>query len=68
MNGFGSVQVGVGAGAHVFEGLAQRGHQVEAIGPWDAGAAVQLVARNPQTGMLRGATEVRRPGCTVLGV
>ena len=56
------------AGAHVFEGLAQRGHPVEAIGPWDAGAAVQLVARNPQTGMLRGATEVRRPGCTVLGV
>jgi gamma-glutamyltranspeptidase/glutathione hydrolase len=56
------------AGTHVFEGLAERGHPVEAIGPWEAGGAVQLVGRDPQTGMLRGATEVRRPGCTVLGV
>lgn len=56
------------AGAHVFEGLTERGHPVEAIGPWDAGAAVQLVARDPRTGMLRGATEVRRAGCTVLGI
>ncbi|MBV8602428.1 MAG: gamma-glutamyltransferase [Candidatus Eremiobacteraeota bacterium] len=55
-------------GARTFEGLAKRGHQVDAIGPWDAGAAVQLVARDPASGMLRGATEIRRPGCTVLAV
>jgi gamma-glutamyltranspeptidase/glutathione hydrolase len=56
------------AGAHVFEGLRDRGYPVEVIGPWDAGGAVQLIARDARTGMLRGATEVRRPGCTVLGV
>ncbi|MGH7660083.1 MAG: gamma-glutamyltransferase family protein [Vulcanimicrobiaceae bacterium] len=55
------------AATQVFEGLAQRGHPVEAIGPWEAGGAVQLVARDPKNGMLLGATEVRRPGCTVLG-
>jgi gamma-glutamyltranspeptidase/glutathione hydrolase len=54
------------AGRDVFEGLRERGHPVEAIGPWEAGGAVQLVARDAKTGMLRGATEVRRPGCTVL--
>ena len=56
------------AGAQVFDGLRERGHKVIAIGPWEAGGAVQLVARDPKTGMLRGATEVRRPGCTVLAL
>ena len=56
------------AGSHVFDGLRERGHNVVAIGPWEAGGAVQLVARDPKTGMLRGATEVRRPGCTVLAL
>ncbi|MGH7330968.1 MAG: gamma-glutamyltransferase [Polyangiaceae bacterium] len=56
------------AGHDVFEGLRERGHLVETIGPWDAGGAVQLVARDAQTAMLRGATEVRRPGCTVLAL
>lgn len=53
--------------AATFEGLRKRGHPVETIGPWEAGAAVQLVARDAESGMLRGATEVRRAGCTVLG-
>ena len=56
------------AGRNVFDGLRELGHPVEAIGPWEAGAAVQLVARDAETGMLRGATEVRRAGCTVLAL
>lgn len=50
-----------------FAALRARGHSVQAIGPWEAGGAVQLVARDPQNGMLRAATETRRPGCTALG-
>jgi gamma-glutamyltranspeptidase / glutathione hydrolase len=53
--------------ARTFEGLRRRGHPVEPIGPWEAGGAVQIVARDPQSGMLCGATDVRRAGCTVLG-
>ena len=31
------------------------------------GGAVQLIARDPAGGMYRGATEIRRAPCTVLG-
>ncbi|CAA9560477.1 MAG: Gamma-glutamyltranspeptidase @ Glutathione hydrolase [uncultured Thermomicrobiales bacterium] len=48
-------------------GLRALGHQVEAIGPWASGGAVQLIARDPRNGLYRGATEVRHPGCLVLG-
>ena len=47
--------------------LRAMGHRIEVSGPWDSGGAVQLIARDPATGLLRGATEVRRPGCTVAG-
>lgn len=53
--------------ATVIDGLRLRGHDVEVIGPWDAGSAVQLVARDRTGGMYRGATEVRRSECTVAG-
>jgi len=43
------------------------GHTVEVIGPWDAGAAVQLAARD-ENNTLRAASEVRRPGCTALAL
>ena len=64
----GSVKIESRAGAAAIDGLRKRGHPVEVIGPWDAGSAVQLVARDARTGVLRGATELRRPGCTVLGL
>lgn len=48
--------------------LRERGHQVAPIGPWEAAGAVQLVARDPRTGVYSGATEVRRTDCTVLGL
>jgi len=51
----------------VIDGLRSRGHDVEVIGPWDAGSAVQLVARDRTAGMYRAATEVRRSECTVAG-
>ena len=47
--------------------LESYGHPVALGGPWSAGASVQLIARNPETGLLQGSTEVRRPGCTVAG-
>jgi gamma-glutamyltranspeptidase/glutathione hydrolase len=55
-------------GAGASEGLRRRGHPVDIAGPWDAGGAVQIVARDRQNGMLRAATEVRRPGCTALAL
>ena len=48
--------------------LRNLGHIVEVIGAWDSGGAVQLIARDPTTGMYQGATEIRRPGCSVLGL
>jgi gamma-glutamyltranspeptidase / glutathione hydrolase len=48
-------------------GLRERGHQVEPIGPWDAGGSVQLISRDPDSGIYRAATEVRRGGGSVLG-
>ena len=47
--------------------LRAMGHPVELIGPWDSGGAVQLIARDAASGLLRGATEARRPGNTVVG-
>ena len=51
----------------VVEELRAMGHTIEVSGPWDSGGAVQLIARDPKTGLYRGATEVRRPGNTVAG-
>jgi gamma-glutamyltranspeptidase/glutathione hydrolase len=51
----------------VVEELRAIGHQIRVSGPWDSGSAVQLIARDPASGLYRGATEVRRPGCTVVG-
>jgi gamma-glutamyltranspeptidase/glutathione hydrolase len=48
-------------------GLRERGHQVQTIDPWEAGGSVQLIARDPASGVYRAATEVRRGGGSVLG-
>jgi gamma-glutamyltranspeptidase/glutathione hydrolase len=50
------------------DGLRRRGHEIEVIGPWASGGSVQLIAREPTTGLLRGATEIRASGSTVLGL
>ena len=54
-------------GEEVAAALLERGHPLEVVGPWDVGGAVQLIMRDPATGVYRGATEVRRAGCSVLG-
>ena len=54
-------------GQEVATSLLERGHQFEVVGPWDVAGAVQLIMRNPSTGLYEGATEIRRTGCTVLG-
>lgn len=48
--------------------LRRRGHAIELIGPWASGGAVQMIAREPATGRLHGATEVRAGESSVLGL
>lgn len=55
-------------GERVIKELRDLGHDIEVIGPWESGGAVQLIARDPASGMYQGATEVRRPGNTVSGL
>lgn len=51
----------------VIEQLVGLGHCVDITGPWDSGGSVQLIARDTNTGIYSGATEVRRPGSSVIG-
>jgi gamma-glutamyltranspeptidase/glutathione hydrolase len=54
-------------GHDVAQALNDRGHDFEIVGPWEVAGAVQVISRDPDSGLYRGATEVRRAGCTVLG-
>lgn len=56
------------AAPETIQELRRRGHEIELIGPWASGGAVQLIAREPATGWLHGATEVRSADSTVLGL
>ena len=49
------------------DGLRALGHEIVVVGPWGSAGSVQMIARNPETGLLSGATEVRRAGTSVLG-
>lgn len=48
--------------------LERLGHEIELIGPWESGGSVQLISRDPETALLRGATEIRYSGSSVLGL
>jgi gamma-glutamyltranspeptidase/glutathione hydrolase len=48
--------------------LERMGHEIELIGPWASGGSVQLIRRDPETSLLRGATEIRYSGSSVLGL
>jgi gamma-glutamyltranspeptidase/glutathione hydrolase len=61
-----TVKLEARAGEQTVADLRTMGHPVEVIGPWDSGGAVQLIARDAQTGLYRGATEARRPGNTIV--
>jgi gamma-glutamyltranspeptidase / glutathione hydrolase len=50
----------------VISELTKRGHEVEILGPWNAGGQVQLIEVNPENGVLMGATDPRTEG-VVLG-
>lgn len=54
-------------GTRTIDELRRRGHQVEVTEPWGSAGSVQMIARDPGSGLLRGATEVRRSGTSVLG-
>jgi gamma-glutamyltranspeptidase/glutathione hydrolase len=48
------------------DALNAMGHNVEALGPWSGGGAVQLIQLDRKNGVLRGATDPR-PGGLALG-
>jgi gamma-glutamyltranspeptidase/glutathione hydrolase len=48
--------------------LQDRGHDVHSVAPWALGGGVQLIARDPETGLYRGATDIRRSSNSILGI
>ncbi len=48
------------------DALAKLGHNVDTLGPWSGGGAVQLIQLDIEKGVLRGATDPR-PGGLALG-
>lgn len=52
--------------AAVVAGLEARGHAVRIQGAWDGGGSAQVIARDPETGVLIGGTDARVEGM-VLG-
>jgi gamma-glutamyltranspeptidase/glutathione hydrolase len=52
--------------AEAIEALEAKGHRVREIGPWAGGGAMQIIARDPETGVLIGGTDARVEG-NVLG-
>jgi gamma-glutamyltranspeptidase / glutathione hydrolase len=55
-------------GEHVIAGLRALGHQVDVLDAWGAGSSVQLIARDPATGLYSGATEPRFGDGSVVGL
>jgi len=53
-------------GASVIAELQSRGHNVRVTGGWKSGGAAQIIARDPDTGILIGGTDTRVEG-NVLG-
>jgi len=49
-------------GEETLTDLAQRGHRVVPGAPWSQGGAVQLIARDPETGALAGGSDPRGEG------
>ncbi len=50
----------------VIDALRAKGHQVKVLDPWDGGGAMQIIARDPETGLLIGGTDGRVEG-NILG-
>jgi gamma-glutamyltranspeptidase/glutathione hydrolase len=50
----------------VIAALEEKGHLVRSIGPWSGGGSMQIIARDPDSGVLIGGTDARVEG-NVLG-
>ena len=53
-------------GEEVLAALAAKGHTLVERGAWGGGGSAQMIARDPETGILAGGTDTRVEG-TVLG-
>ncbi len=51
----------------VVDELKAMGHPAETMAPWQTICSMQLVSRDPKTGVYQGATEIRRADNTVSG-
>lgn len=49
-------------GEKAIEGLRQRGHDVNVVGPYAAGGAAFIIRRDPKTGILEGGADPRSEG------
>jgi gamma-glutamyltranspeptidase/glutathione hydrolase len=54
-------------GAPVLQGLAEAGHRVRALGPWDAGGGALVISLDHRLGYLAGGADPRQDG-VALGV
>jgi len=52
-------------GDSVLADLERRGHRVVRLGPWGSGGAVQLIARDPETGAMAGGSDPRQEGLAI---
>jgi gamma-glutamyltranspeptidase len=57
-----TLQIELRAGEDVIEQLASFGHQMDIVGDWGCGGAVQIIARDPETGVLAGGSDPRVEG------
>jgi gamma-glutamyltranspeptidase/glutathione hydrolase len=63
-----TVRVESRVGDEVLDRLSGLGHQVEAADPWGLGGGVQLIARDPATGIYAGASDPRRAGNSTIAI
>ena len=49
-------------GAETLQGLERRGHAVTRNGPWGGGGAVQVILKDPDSGILLGGSDPRAEG------
>jgi gamma-glutamyltranspeptidase/glutathione hydrolase len=52
-------------GEETLAGLERRGHRLRRIGDWASGGAAQVIARDPQTGVLMGGSDPRVEGMAI---
>jgi gamma-glutamyltranspeptidase/glutathione hydrolase len=52
-------------GAETLTDLERRGHRVVTRGPWAGGGAVQLIARDPESGVLAAGSDPRVEGMAI---